>query len=159
GWRRVAAAHRGPDVNGALGPEVNGALGPDVNGAPAAESLRALAARVRSRWRRDALMAGLAGASLVLAAAVAGLLALDRAFDLAAGWRAVLRWLPLVLAVPPAAVTWRRALALRDERPAALLVEERVAGVDHLLTTALEADLSGPVGEAVRRRARERLAT
>ena len=146
-------------MNGALGPEANGALGPDVNGALAAESLRALPARVRSRWRRDALMAGLAGASLVLAAAVAGLLALDRAIDLAAGWRTVLRWLPLVLAAPPAAVTWRRARALRDERRAALLLEERVAGVDHLLTTALEADLSGPVGEAVRRRARERLAT
>ena len=121
--------------------------------------IRTLAHAVRRRWRARTVALGALGAAGMLVGAVAALLLLDMAFGMDTTARVTLRWLPLLLAASVFALTLRSHRQLRTDRSATLWLEEQGADPDHLLTTALEGDLSTPLGPTVLRRAERRAAT
>ncbi|MEQ8330914.1 MAG: DUF4159 domain-containing protein [Longimicrobiales bacterium] len=113
---------------------------------------------VARRWRTLAWLRGALAATAVLAAGATALLLADALFDLPAAWRAWTRWVPLLAAAVPLVLAARQAARVAEPRTAALLVDASDPDLAHLVTTLLEADLSGPVGAALRRRAATRVA-
>ncbi len=123
---------------------------------PTPGPVRALAAAVRRRWRMRATARGVLRALTWLGVGVAALLLLDLALGLPVPARAVLRWVPGLLVLGALAAATHTARRLNADRTTTLWLEEQGADPDHLLTTALEADLSTFLGRAVRARAERR---
>jgi hypothetical protein len=111
-----------------------------------------------TRLRRRALLvrAALLAAGVFLTAA-ALLVALDLVLPLPAQARAVLRLLPMAAALALLLAAVVQAVRHRDARVLALGAEEREPRLEGYLTTALDADARGPVGEAFARQAQQRL--
>jgi hypothetical protein len=111
-----------------------------------------------TRLRRRALLVrgGLLAAGVFLIAA-AMLAALDLVMPLPAQARAVLRVQPMAAALALLLAAIVQAVRRRDARVLALGAEEQEPRLEGYLTTALDADAQGPVGEAFARLAQQRL--
>ena len=125
-------------------------MSPVQEHAPTLSAAERVVAGVRRAWRRSVVMRVLVLAPAVFVAAAVVLVAADLVAPMGAAVRAVLRWVPPVLAAGVLGWAARRVARPPADARLALLAEERIPALGNRLATALEMEGApdGPVRRA-----------